>query len=104
MGTICFVAFFQAREALKQSVFERLSLTATLKEDELNRWVEDQREELVTLMQMPEAQEGLPLLFAENTPADRKRQIHQHLSNSLSAIAPITAASEKFWFSPTAAK
>ncbi|MBD3885296.1 PAS domain-containing protein [Phormidium tenue FACHB-886] len=87
VGTICFVAFFQAREALKQSVFERLSLTATLKEDELNRWVEDQREEIETLIQMPEAQETLPLLFAENTPAEQKRRIHQHLSASLTAIA-----------------
>jgi PAS domain S-box-containing protein len=87
VGTICFVAFFQAREALKQSVFERLSLTATLKEDELNRWVEDQREEIVTLIQMPKAQESLPLLVAENTPVEQKRQIHQDLSASLTAIA-----------------
>ncbi|WP_088889251.1 PAS domain-containing protein [Leptolyngbya ohadii] len=87
VGTICFVAFLQAREALKQSVFERLSITATLKEDELNRWVEDQREEIVTLIQTPEVQEGLPLLFDPKTPDEQKRQIHQHLSESLRAIA-----------------
>jgi PAS domain S-box-containing protein len=87
VGTICFVAFLQAREALKQSVFERLSLTATLKEDELNRWVEDQREEITTLVQLPGVREHLPLLLDRNISAAQKRQAYQELSASLSAIA-----------------
>ncbi|MBF2075220.1 MAG: response regulator [Synechococcales cyanobacterium C42_A2020_086] len=87
VGTICLVAFLQAREALKQSIFERLSLTATLKEDELNRWIEDQREEISTFAQLPEVKEFAPLLLQPKLPLQQQQQAHQHLSASLTPIA-----------------
>lgn len=41
------IAFTRARESLKQSIFTRLDAVATLKEDELNRWIDDQRRDVV---------------------------------------------------------
>jgi hypothetical protein len=40
VGVVGGVAFFKAREALKQAAFNRLNVTATLKEEEITRWFE----------------------------------------------------------------
>jgi hypothetical protein len=57
------IAYMRAREALQQSVFDRLVAVATLKEDELNRWIDDQRRDVVFIAWLPEvrAQAGLLL-------------------------------------------
>jgi signal transduction histidine kinase/HAMP domain-containing protein len=54
VSLVGFVAFTQAREALKQSVFDRLNAVAALKEDELNRWIDDQRRDVVFIAWLPE--------------------------------------------------
>jgi PAS domain S-box-containing protein len=63
VSAICCIAFLQARAALKTSIIRQLSLTADLKEDELNRWVLDQGEEVRTLIKTPEVQTLAPLLI-----------------------------------------
>lgn len=63
VSAICCVAFLQARAALKTSIIRQLYLTADLKEDELNRWVSDQGEEVRTLIKTPEVQALAPLLI-----------------------------------------
>lgn len=56
VGLVGLAAFIQAREALKTSVFERLNAVATLKEDELNRWVNDQLRDVLFIAQIPQVQ------------------------------------------------
>ncbi|MCL4303251.1 MAG: HAMP domain-containing protein [Anaerolineae bacterium] len=63
VGLVGLVAFIQAREALKTSVFERLNAVATLKEDELNRWVNDQLRDLLFIAQIPRVQRQGEVLF-----------------------------------------
>jgi PAS domain S-box-containing protein len=99
VSTICFVAFWQARAALQDSIIKQLNLTADLKEDELNRWIEDQREEINTLIKMPDIQNIKPLLFpsdgAVQQPIDQQpidqqpidQQPIDQLTASLQAIA-----------------
>jgi signal transduction histidine kinase/DNA-binding response OmpR family regulator/HAMP domain-containing protein len=48
------IAYIRAREALKRSVFDRLDAVAVLKEDELNRWIDDQRRDVVFIAWLPE--------------------------------------------------
>lgn len=43
------VAFVQAKASLKQSVFERLTTVASLREGELRRWLKDRRNTLLSL-------------------------------------------------------
>ena len=70
VSSICFVAFWQARAALETSILKQLTLTADLKEDELNRWIDDQREEINTLINLPEVKKLAPLLLqAQPSPA-----------------------------------
>jgi PAS domain S-box-containing protein len=88
VSTICCVAFFQSRAALKNSIIKQLSLTADLKEDELNRWVSDQGEEVRTLINTPEVQSLAPQLIEadqQNKP-NSKPQAYQSLLGLLVAI------------------
>jgi signal transduction histidine kinase/HAMP domain-containing protein len=70
VGLVGIVAFTRAREALKQSIFNRLEAVSTLKEDVLNRWIDDQRRDVVFIAWLPEVgeQAGLLLSRPESTP------------------------------------
>ncbi|PIG95358.1 ATP-binding protein [Gloeocapsopsis sp. IPPAS B-1203] len=65
VGVVGSVAFFQAREALKQAAFNRLSVAATLKEEEITRWFEDQRQDFLLVTQYPAVQRNLETLLRE---------------------------------------
>lgn len=53
VGLVGYIAFLKARTALEQSVYERLNASAAFKEGELNRWVNDQEQDVVLLAQSP---------------------------------------------------
>ena len=53
VGLVGYIAFLKARTALEQSVYERLNASAAFKEGELNRWVNDQEQDVVLLSQSP---------------------------------------------------
>jgi PAS domain S-box-containing protein len=95
VSIICGVAFLQARQALKQSAFQRLSLTATLKEDELNRWVDDQRNELISLSQLPDVKQLAPTLLNPTSTGAAKQQAQRSLLSSLTAIVNHHASLEE---------
>jgi WD40 repeat protein/HAMP domain-containing protein len=60
------IAYYQAQRALRQSVEERLTAAATLKENEFNRWVEDQRQALEAIAELPAVEnQARRLLYAE---------------------------------------
>lgn len=63
------VAFLRAREALKQAAFDRLRVTATLKEEEITRWFEDQQEDFLLLTKFPDIQTNLQILL-NSSPSD----------------------------------
>src|SRR5512135_1344527 len=59
-----FVAYMQGKDALEKSVFDRLTSAATLKEEELNRWVADQRQVVAAIALLPQISEQARLLLA----------------------------------------
>ena len=64
------VAYFKARGALKQAAFNRLNVAATLKEQEITRWFEDQQRDFLQTTQMPDVQANLEILLnSENESA-----------------------------------
>ena len=63
VGVVGGVAFCKAREALKQAAFNRLSVAATLKEEEISRWFEDQQRDFLLIDQFPEVQKSLNALL-----------------------------------------
>ncbi len=70
VGLVGYVAYVRATETLKQSVFDRLQAVATLKEDGLIRWVDEQRRNLVFLAWLLEVrvQAGTLLSSPESDP------------------------------------
>jgi signal transduction histidine kinase len=70
VSLVVWIAFTRARETLLQSIYNRLETVATLKEDELNRWIDDQRRDVVFIAWLPEVgqQAGYLLDYANTTP------------------------------------
>jgi two-component system, NtrC family, sensor kinase len=83
VSSICLIAFLQSRAALQHAIMTQLSLTANLKEDELDRWVNDQAEEVRTLIKTPEVQ-ALAVSLIQNRIAEQDKK---HLLGMFSAIA-----------------
>ncbi|MGL5833198.1 MAG: cache domain-containing protein, partial [Waterburya sp.] len=84
------VAYFRAREALKQAAFDRLNVAATLKEQEITRWFEDQQRDFLQTTQMPDVQANLDILLNSRN-EEAKQQAYQILKqylNQLNQIKP----------------
>ncbi|MBP0018613.1 MAG: HAMP domain-containing protein [Cyanobacteria bacterium SBLK] len=63
VALVGYVAFREARESLKESIFDRLTAIASLKEGELNRWLRDRRNTFVSLSRLPEIGEQARVLL-----------------------------------------
>ena len=82
------VAYFRARGALEQAAFDRLSVAATLKEQEIARWFEDQQRDFLHTTQMPDVQANLDILLNSSI-TQEKQQAHQLLSHYLFRVNQI---------------
>ena len=82
------VAYFQAREALKQAAFDRLNVAATLKQQEITRWFEDRQRDFLQTTQMPDVQSNLDILLNSSN-AQAKQQAYQILERYLARISQI---------------
>ncbi|MEM9804277.1 MAG: ATP-binding protein [Cyanobacteria bacterium P01_D01_bin.56] len=72
--TISVSTYFSARETLKQSLYDRLSVAVTLKEEELTQWFETQRNDILLLARLPEIQSQTEVLLANSTPAEAESE------------------------------
>ena len=88
VGIVGGVAYFKARDALKQAAFDRLNVAATLKEAEITRWFEDQQRDFLLMTQMPDVQTNLNILL--NSPiTQEKQQAYQVLDQYLVEVNQI---------------
>jgi hypothetical protein len=72
VSLVGFIVYYQATRSLTQSVFDRLHAVATLKEDSLARWVDQQRRDIVFISWQPEVQRRASILFTSGgTQAER---------------------------------
>lgn len=88
VGIVGGVAYFRAREALKQAAFDRLNVAATLKEAEISRWFEDQQRDFLQTTQMPDVQANLGVLLNSEVAAEKK-QAYQVLASYLTQVNQI---------------
>lgn len=88
VGIVGGVAYFRAKEALKEAAFDRLNVAATLKESEITRWFEDQQRDFLHTTQMPDVQENLAILLnSSNT--QEKQQADKILAQYFSRVNQI---------------
>jgi signal transduction histidine kinase/CheY-like chemotaxis protein len=88
VGIVGGVAYIRAREALKQAAFERLSVSATLKEQEIARWFEDQQRDFLQTTQMSDVQGSLNILLNSSL-AVEKQQAYGVLAQYLTRVKQI---------------
>jgi PAS domain S-box-containing protein len=86
VGLVGYIAFIQAKEALKESVFDRLNAVVTLKEDELNRWVNDQLRDVLFIAQIPPVKAQGEALFNLPKSGTEYQTAHNALSQYLDSI------------------
>lgn len=63
VSLVGFVAFSRARQSLTDSVVNQLESVSALKEDELSRWIDDQRRSIVFVSSLPEVQTQAGILY-----------------------------------------
>lgn len=65
VGLVAFTAYGRAKDALQESIFDRLEVAASLKEYQLNRWFTSQRKEAMLLAQSPEVTTRIQVLASD---------------------------------------
>jgi PAS domain S-box-containing protein len=63
-----FMSYERARSALKSAVYDQLNATIELKEDALNRWLDQQLDDLIFIKTQPAVQRAAELLLREEDP------------------------------------
>jgi signal transduction histidine kinase/CheY-like chemotaxis protein len=76
VGIVGGVAYFRAKKALQQAAFDRLNVTATLKESEISRWFEDQQRDFLLTTQMPDVRANLTILLQSEAKSEKKQAYH----------------------------
>ena len=91
--TISISTYFSARETLKQSLYDRLSVSVTLKEEELNHWFQSQRNDILLLARLPEIQRQTEILLSPSTAAQPSEESTESEAVELKQIAKRELAS-----------
>ena len=78
-----YFTFIQAKQTLKQSVVDRLTTIADLKEDDLNRWLLDRRDTLFSLNQLTEVQTSAAALLTQKKETPEYRSALNQLDRLL---------------------
>lgn len=79
------IAFFRARSIIERLIFERLEVTATLKEEALNLWVENQRETVAALAQLPEIRDRASSLLSSTASEAEANSAYTHIQEFLTS-------------------
>ncbi len=95
VGVVALLAYLSAVNALRASAFERLGAVAMLKEDTLNRWVDEQRRYVVLIAALPEARAAAGDLLHPATAAAERGAAETALSRLLNLIVTNTSDSQE---------
>lgn len=97
IGIVGGVAFVRAREALKQAAFNQLSVAATLKEEEIARWFEDQQRDFFLVTKFPDVQRNLKQLVSSQASDPDYLAANKILSNYLLSVAQTKPDLQEFF-------
>lgn len=83
--TISLSTYFSARETIKQSLFDRLSVAATLKEEEIDQWFKTQRSDILLLARLPEVKTQTTALANDKSKQDAYDKLSLYLQDIIAA-------------------
>lgn len=97
VSLISYIAYLQAAGSLTQSLYERLDAVSTLKEDDLNRWVDQQRLDLVFLAWQPEVQAQAGILLGGQAPAPASQTAYDVILTYLQFVVTSVSDSDELF-------
>jgi signal transduction histidine kinase/HAMP domain-containing protein len=97
VALVVYTAYLRATDSLKESVFDRLGAVASLKEDSLNRWVDDQRRDVVFTAWLPEVRAQAGELFVHEASDSDYQAAYALLSEYLRFVVTSTSDSEELF-------
>lgn len=80
--------FYRAQTSLQQSAFDQLGVAAALKENEINRWFEDQQRIFLSVAQLPIVQSQSRVLLASETRLTEQKKARALLVKYLASLDP----------------
>lgn len=83
VGLVGSIAYFQATQSLTRSVNDRLDAVATIKEDGLNTWVEDQTQNVVMIAGIPGIRKPSSLLLSSPVTSPERTNAYAELASFL---------------------
>jgi signal transduction histidine kinase/CheY-like chemotaxis protein len=83
------VSFLRAREALKDAVFGQLSVAASLKQQEIERWFEERERDFLVLIQSPDAQKHFKIILQSKKGSAEYEAAHRQLIYYFSKVAAL---------------
>jgi HAMP domain-containing protein len=94
-----YLAYVRAAEDLQTSIFSRLQAVATLKEDGLNRWVDEQRRNVVFVAWLPEVQVQATALLGDesDSTSEAYQAAYATLSQYLKFVVTSTSDSQELF-------
>jgi len=105
VAATAWIAVGNVRNVLTQSVYDRLGAVATLKEDELNRWIADQQNEIRFFAQEPEINQYLFNLALYEEDSSNYKAAYNILLSQLNAEAQSNSSfQEIFLLGPVGGK
>ncbi|MEO1350938.1 MAG: ATP-binding protein [Cyanobacteria bacterium J06635_15] len=73
-------AFILAKNALRESLYEKLTITTEAKQAEVQRWFDTQRQDVVLLSQLPEIRRDTATLLAQENDNSEAQRAYEFLS------------------------
>jgi signal transduction histidine kinase/DNA-binding response OmpR family regulator len=83
------VSFLRAREALKDAVFGQLSVAASLKQQEIERWFEERERDFLVLIQSPDAQKHFKTILQSKEGSAEYKAAYRQLIYYFSKVAAL---------------
>lgn len=83
VGLVGSVALYRATDALEQKAYDQLLSVAALKEDAINRWIDDLRREMLVLAQTPDVFVPGQNLLSGRAPAAAQERLTAYLTTIL---------------------
>ncbi|MBD1911025.1 MULTISPECIES: ATP-binding protein [unclassified Leptolyngbya] len=91
MSVVAIATYIRARDSLQQTVVDRLLVAASLKELQLNEWIDSQRKDTLLISQLPEVRSRVAVLLTTPPTDPRYKQAYQQLDDyfkNLRSIKP----------------